>query len=287
LLHSTSTVLSELSGVTEYAERVTETGYCRLRVLSQPQAPLRCGPIWCAELGKHRNWQNLQVPKQDKILKPGRAFRLLRQHILRPAVERGHDVQRAWHPTTKAIVRQNTNGYSHQDQCISHSFTELQGCANLIGGMDMVPFSTWMDRLSALQYTSNSRESACSRRLQMAKIQQLFHAPRREQGAHQSSFPVCPHLFSSNRRDLVTSVVFLSVSSKHEITAALEYSTASRHAWLTEKSTRNAPSRSLNIPNDRVVIVQPSLYLNFWFANTGDEKQSWHWTSIVFSIGQR
>jgi hypothetical protein len=42
----------------------------------------------------------------------------------------------------------------------------------------------------------------------------------------------------------------------------------------------------LSSENDKIVLVQSSLLLNFWFADTEDVKQSWYWTSIAFSIEQ-
>ncbi|KAF2798035.1 hypothetical protein K505DRAFT_405417 [Melanomma pulvis-pyrius CBS 109.77] len=38
--------------------------------------------------------------------------------------------------------------------------------------------------------------------------------------------------------------------------------------------------------NDKIVLVQSSLLLSFWFADTEDVKQSWYWTSIAFGIAQ-
>ncbi|KAJ4305920.1 hypothetical protein N0V90_001453 [Kalmusia sp. IMI 367209] len=42
----------------------------------------------------------------------------------------------------------------------------------------------------------------------------------------------------------------------------------------------------LSHENDKIVLVQSSLLLSFWFADTEDVKQSWYWTGIAFSIAQ-
>ncbi|KAJ9611286.1 hypothetical protein H2200_004469 [Cladophialophora chaetospira] len=42
----------------------------------------------------------------------------------------------------------------------------------------------------------------------------------------------------------------------------------------------------LSHENDKLVLVQSTLLLSFWFAEAEDTKQSWYWSGIAFSIGQ-
>ncbi len=42
----------------------------------------------------------------------------------------------------------------------------------------------------------------------------------------------------------------------------------------------------LSHENDKLVLVQSTLLLSFWFAEAEDIKQSWYWSGIAFGIGQ-